>query len=203
RVLRWAKESRTSKTALGVNYERFGSSADKSYVQGKNLLESISRPIAVYIGGLEPIYQIKSLLDAASDLEDWTVVIAGAGSLEPLVVTYANERKNIRFLGEVSHEKIPGMLQAADVGVSLVDDPHTLKILEYGAAGLPTVQLDGQAHERFGDYLTYTNGDPEDVATAIKRAYTRGFDERHREFAQRHDWSKIADDYVTAIEIVR
>jgi hypothetical protein len=79
----------------------------------------------------------------------------------------------IHYLGTVDHETILGLLAACDVGVSLVDDPHTLKIIEYGAAGLLVVQLAGRAKARFGDRSICTPVEPAEVVRAIAAAVTR------------------------------
>lgn len=64
-------------------------------------------------------------------------------------------------------------MQIADVGISLVDDAKTLKVLEYGSAGLPVVQVEGAAESVFGDRVTFCSLDPVDVANAVELAQTQ------------------------------
>jgi glycosyltransferase involved in cell wall biosynthesis len=105
----------------------------------------------------------------------------------------------IHYLGTVDHETVPGLLAACDVGVSLVDDPHTLKVLEYGAAGLPVVQLAGRAEARFGDRLTYTSTEPAEIARAITAAATQD-GTTLQAYVEQFDWAVIADTYAETIQ---
>lgn len=193
RVERYASE--TVKTALGVDYDRFSTPSKEVLKAGRNLLpKSVPRPVIVYVGGLERMYNIDTMLDAGLGLDSGSLIIAGTGSLEATVERTAEQHDSVHYLGVIPHETVPGLLAACDVGLSLVDDPHTLKILEYGAAGLPVVQLDGQARRRFGDYLTYTDRDPASVRAAILSATNRD-PEPLQSFVRQFDWQDIARTY--------
>lgn len=199
RVARHASAS--TKTALGVEYDRFAD-PDPGAVSAarERLPDGIEDRIAVYVGGLEPVYHVEELLAAADRLDGWSLVVAGAGSLVERVERAADGR-NVVYLGTLDHGTVPGLLALADVGVSLVDDPHTLKVLEYGAAGLPVVQLRGRAEARFGDRVVYCRSDPSDVAAAIERA--AGTDPSTlREYVRRFDWAEIAGTYLGVVESV-
>jgi len=193
RVEKYASE--TVKTALGVDYDRFATPREEVLRAGRKLLpEGIRRPIMVYVGGLEPMYNVDAMLEAGSRLDSGSLIIAGTGSLETTVERTAEQHNSVHYLGVIPHETVPGLLAACDVGLSLVDDPHTLKILEYGAAGLPVVQLDGQARRRFGDRLTYTDKNPASVRTAIISAAGRD-PEPLQSFVRQFDWRDIARTY--------
>ncbi|MDB2250580.1 glycosyltransferase family 4 protein [Halorubrum ezzemoulense] len=193
RVEKYASE--TVKTALGVDYDRFATPSERILRAGRNLLpEDRQRPIIVYVGGLEPMYNVDAMLEAGSGLDPGSLIIAGTGSLEATVERTAELHDSVHYLGVIPHETVPGLLAACDVGLSLVDDPHTLKIMEYGAAGLPVVQLDGQARRRFGDCLTYTDGSPASVRAAMLS--TANCDsEPLQSFVQQFDWRDIAQTY--------
>lgn len=154
--------------------------------------------IAIYVGGLEPIYHIEPMLESVDRLEDWRLVVLGTGTLEEGVERAADDRDDIVFPGSVPHEEVPGFLALADVGVCLVDDPWTLKVLEYGAARLPTVHLDGRTQSRFGDRLEYCEGDPEDIARAVERASERDGG-RLQEYVSGLTWDAIGVQYRRAI----
>jgi len=193
-----------TKTALGLEYERFASPAPDAVERSREELAArgVDGPVAIYVGGLEPIYGIETLLDAVARLDAWTLVVLGTGSLEGRVERADRRREDVEYLGVVPHEAVPGYLRAADVGVSLVDDPHTLKVLEYAAAGLAVVQAAGRAEARFGDAVTYCQTMPEAVAAAIERADERGPSDELREFVRQFDWARIADTYASVLRRV-
>ncbi|ELZ17699.1 glycosyltransferase [Natrinema limicola] len=192
----------TSKTDLGVEYERFADPDPAVVERTRERLGTVPNKLAVYIGGLEPMYEIEALLEAADELDDWTLLVIGAGSLEPSVEREAADSESIRFLGTVPHKEVPGYLHFADVGVSLVDDPYTLKILEYGAAGLNVVQRAGRAESRFGGLVEYCSTEPASIRAAVERASdgTRG--EALQQYVRKFSWNTIADDYRRAIEVI-
>lgn len=192
-----------SATDLGVDYRLFAEPSDRAIQTAVDRIGDINDKVVVYIGGLEPIYGIEALLASADHLEEWTLLIAGTGSLEPSVESAATDSDTVRYLGTVPHEDVPGYLSLADVGVALVDDPHTLKVLEYGAAGLPVVQRSGRAESRFGGLVTYCSLDPEEIADAIRRAERESTGEALRTYVRHFDWERIANDYYEAITTVK
>lgn len=186
-------------TSLGVDFERFASPAPDQIESIGERLDSVEPPIVVYVGGLEPIYNIQTMLNAVDYLRDWTLVVAGDGTLRETVERAADEDDGIVYLGMIPHETVPGLLAFADVGLSLVDDPHTLKVMEYGAAGLPTVQLGGRAKNTLSDAVTYCNLAPSSVADAIEIAAETDASTL-RDLAKRHSWERIAEQYQTTID---
>lgn len=195
--------SSATKTDLGVEYDRFADPSPEIVSRARARLGvADGENVAIYVGGLEPIYHIRELLDAAKTLEEWTLVVLGTGSLEELVERAAATDDNIVFPGTVAHEDVPGYLHVADVGVCLVDDPHTLKVLEYGAAGLPTVQVRGRAEDRFDGLVEFCDATPESIARAVERAATSD-PEALRAFARDFDWSEIAETYAQLITTVK
>lgn len=193
-----------TKTDLGVDFDLISNPSPEVVERATDeLLPSDLRAnVAVYIGGLEPLYNIESLLAAVDHLDDWSLVIAGAGSLEDRVSERA-DGDQVVFLGAVEHELIPGLLSAADVGVSLVDDPHTLKVLEYGAAGLSVVQLRGRSESRFGEHVSYCRPTAESIADAIRTAHDSR-DAGLQSYVEQFDWGAIAETYEeTLVRAVR
>lgn len=191
-------------TDLGVETKRFNNPDSEVVSMAKGEVGDLvdENNIVVYIGGLEPIYHIKELLAAMSHLSKWSLVVIGDGSHRDVVTNAADENENIHYLGTVPYEQIPGYLQVADVGVSLVNDPNTLKILEYGVSGLSVVQLEGRARRRFGDLVEYTDPNPDCIAEAIQHAGENGPDGNLQALASEFDWKDIADDYAEAITSV-
>lgn len=193
-----------SQTNLGVEYHLFAHPEQSVLDEAADRLSTLNLEanVVTYVGGLEPMYNISTLLDAMDHLSGWSAVIAGAGSLEHEVKRRANNRDDITFLGVLSHDSVPGYLHQADVGVSLVDDAHTLKVLEYLAASLPVVQVDGEARERFGDRLNYCSLAAEEVAGAIERAKGQQIGADTHEFVRRFSWASIAEDYERVLRSV-
>ncbi|WP_239641860.1 glycosyltransferase [Haloterrigena salina] len=141
---------------------------------------------------------------AATELDEtWTLLVLGKGSLSDYVERAAASHENVVYPGTVPHEDIPGYLHAADVGVCLVDDPHMLKVLEYGAAGLPTVQVRGRAEERFDGLVEYCDTTPEGIARAIERASDSDRTTALQSFVREFDWADIADTYKKTITTVK
>lgn len=203
RVCRFASSDSVTKTNLGVEYDRFAAPSVESVDAARSRLSSVDLKdhVLVYVGGLEPMYHISELLDAMRLLDDWTLIVLGTGSLESEVRLADDEQPNVEYLGSVPHEEVPGYLAVSDVGICLVDDPHTLKVLEYGAAGLSVVQLDGRA-ARFDGLVEFCESTPEDTARAVRTAERSEDNSDLQAFVKQFDFEGIADDYVRAIENV-
>ncbi len=198
----------STEVSLGVDYELFADPKQKTISIVKSDLKNKGidiekHNIAIYIGGLEPIYHIKELLESTEYLGDkWRLLILGTGSLDEYVEEVSEKKQKIEFLGTVPHEKISGYLYISDVGISLVDDPNTLKILEYSAAGLPTVQLKGRAENtRFKELLEFCSPKPSSIADAIRKAGKLEKEKRDKlkKIVSFYDWEKITDKYLSVI----
>jgi len=187
-------------TELGVDYEQIANPSPAAVEAARDRVADydLHDNVAIYVGGLEPIYHVESLLDSVDHLDDWSLLILGTGSLEDDVERTAASNDAIVFPGSVPHEEIPGFLHLADVGICLVDDPRTLKVLEYGAAELPTVHLRGRSQGRFGGLLEYCDADPERIARAVQRASERD-GEALDEFVRAYNWGDIGAQYRRAI----
>lgn len=187
-------------TELGVDYDEIANPSPDAIEAARSRLGEyeLHENVAIYVGGLEPIYHIEPLIESVEYLDDWSLVILGTGSLEADVERAAETDESIVFPGSVPHEEIPGFLDVADVGVCLVDDPRTLKVLEYGAAGLLAVHLRGRSQGRFGGLVEYCDPEPESIARALERARERD-GEALNEFVRGYNWDAIGLQYRRAI----
>ncbi|QKG91348.1 glycosyltransferase [Halorubrum salinarum] len=203
RVERYAEEVRS--TSLGVDYDRFVDPDQEAVESAQSKLSSLPlrENIAIYVGGLEPIYHVTEMMDAMDSIPEWSLIVLGEGSLRKAVEKKESEGENVHYLGTVPHEDVPGYLALADVGVSLVDDPHTLKVLEYGAAGLSVVQLAGRSEGRFEGLVEFTRPEPGAIARAIEKAARNGPDATLASFAAEFDWESVASDYAEALKSVK
>jgi glycosyltransferase involved in cell wall biosynthesis len=203
RVERYAKEIRS--TSLGVDYDRFVDPDRDAVESARSRLSSLPLQdnIAIYVGGLEQIYHVVEMMDAMESLPEWSLIVLGEGSLRNAVERTESETENVHYLGTVPHEDVPGYLSLADVGISLVDDPHTLKMLEYGAAGLSVVQLAGRSEERFEGMVEFARPEAEAIARAIEDAGQKESDSALASFAANFSWKSVASDYAEALKSVK
>lgn len=187
-----------TKTRLGVDYKRFAEPDDDVVDDATEILSEYldtDERILVYIGGLEPPYHVPTIIEAMEYLPDWHLVVLGDGSERTFVEKSSSEMKNVHYLGTVPHETVPGFLHVSDVGISLVDDRNSLKILEYGAADLPTVSIEGDPEKLFEGMVEFCDLNPNNVADAVGRAYGRGTSQELCELTRSYSWESIADGY--------
>lgn len=97
----------------------------------------------VFVGRLEPQKNIAALLDAMLGL-DLELLVIGEGSLRPaLERTAATRGQRVTFLGNLPHDRLPGVLRTAELFVfpSLFEG-HPKALLEAMACGLPVLAGD-------------------------------------------------------------
>ena len=170
-----------------------------------NIIETETDPARrtlVYVGGLEPVYNLPTVVDAMDYLDGWQLLVLGDGSQRDRIEAAAANSGRIVYLGTVNHEYVPGFLHGADAGICLSDDPNTLKILEYGAAGLPTVSVEGEPEARYEGLVEFCSLDPEDVACAVERAAEDAPVEEFRAFTKQFGWDAIASEYESVLRSV-
>jgi hypothetical protein len=201
RVERYDTQHR--QTSLGVDYERFADPDPESVTRMRDRLSQlgVADPFAVYLGGLEDIYQIPEMLAGAVETKV-PLVVAGCGEYEGLVREYADRHEHIHMLGTIPHASVPGLLAHAACGVSLVDDPHTVKALEYAAAGLPIVHIEGRAEATLPDSgVIWTDTAATDVGTALLVGIHDEIDTTELDtYAREHDYQRVVDDYEALIQ---
>ncbi|MFC6991490.1 hypothetical protein ACFQH3_06815 [Haladaptatus sp. GCM10025707] len=80
RVRRYARLA--TQTDLGVSFDRFANPSDETLNRAQRRLddEGVAGNVVIYVGGLEPIYNIEHLLEAMTYLSDWTLVVLGTGA---------------------------------------------------------------------------------------------------------------------------
>ena len=200
----YQSDAHVEQTTLGVDYERFQTPTGESrdYIAKRLADYDVSGRFAVYLGGLEAIYNIPELLDSAKQ-DGYQLVIAGQGKYETECWKASARYDNIHYIGSIAHEHVPALLEKASVGISLVDDPHTVKVLEYGAAELPTVHIEGRAEGVLPDEgIEWTALDPAEIGTSVRVAYNYGDPSGLEEYAKNRRWSDVVDQYQRVIESV-
>jgi glycosyltransferase involved in cell wall biosynthesis len=194
--------SHVTHTALGVDYETFSDPPEETVTSARERVRShasADSEVLLYVGGLEPPYHLPAVVDALDHLEDWELVVLGDGSQRDWLEGVDDERSDVHYLGTVPYESVPGYMHVADVGITLLDDANTLKVLEYGAARLPVVHVEGEGEGVFEGKVVFCSLDPADVARAIEQSMGRETDSL-ASFARERRWTAIADEYETVLE---
>jgi glycosyltransferase involved in cell wall biosynthesis len=192
---------------FGVDLEKFHPKPKDEHLRQR--LGVGESPTIISLRGLEPVYDIETLLRAVPrvvrEIPEAMFVIAGEGSLDAKLKTLAQSLKisgNIRFVGQVSNDEIPTYLCSSDIYVStsLSDAGLSASTAEAMACGLPVVVTD------FGDNRKWVkdtvNGfiipvkDPDVLASRIiyllrHRAERRKFGKRNRQIiSEKNNWER-------------
>ena len=194
-----------SKTPLGVDYHDFATPTTDVQNYAQNIIETETnsdRKLLIYVGGLEPVYNLSTVVDSMNYLDDWQFLVLGDGSQRHYIETAAANSDRVVYLGTVDHEYVPGFLHESDVGICLSDDPNTLKILEYGAARLPTVSVEGDAEVRYDGLVEFCSLDPTDVARAVETSIEAVPVAEFQAFTRQFGWDSIAAQYESVLQSV-
>jgi len=136
----------------------------------------------VYTGNIGHAQSLDTCVRALEHLPDKVVLrLVGGGDAVPALRSLAAERgvaDRVEFEGTVSHDRIPAILRAADVGIAPLEDNPELayamptKVYEYLCVGLPVVVTGRGELERFvreSNSGLVADPDPESVASAVTR----------------------------------
>lgn len=200
RVSRWADA--VTETTLGVDYDLFANPSDRVLrVADRTLFKSIPEDAQtlIYVGGLEPDYKLPVVADAVDSLDDWHFVVLGDGSQQEWLESVSKTRGDVHYFGTVPYEEVAGYMALSDVGISLLDDRNTLKVLEYGASGLPVVHAEGDTESKFSDGVVFCSPTPDEVAAAVRTASSLDAHEMAR-IAEAHDWSTVTSTYEDVLQ---
>ncbi|MFB9822844.1 glycosyltransferase [Halobaculum roseum] len=200
----------TTPVENGVDFDKFADPEASVVRQTESILTEagvdVDKPIAMYVGGLSTTYYLFDILGASERCSDWQFVFLGEGPLAEMLRDANNELENVFYLGSFDYDLIPGFLSHASAGLCLVGIEQPLKVLEYGAAGLPTIGMHGGLSDRFSeDQLLFVDPSPESVATSLDDLRTdpslaKKYGENLREEAKLHSWADIADIYYELLE---
>jgi glycosyltransferase involved in cell wall biosynthesis len=185
----------------GVVPGRFQDAARRSH----DPLGPIPRPRVIFVGRLHPQKHVDVLVRAAARIPGVSVVLVGDGPERPGLERLADRlrvTRRVHFLGFVPHERVAGLLCAADVlampsryeelGTALLEGMQAgLPIVASATGGIPQVI----EHGRTG--LLVPPGDPEALTAAIVEILRDGAlaarlgNAAARE-AAKYDWSHLA-----------
>ena len=194
----------------GVDYEQFANPDPDAVIQSREILENagvdMNNPIAIYLGGISSAYYLHDVLLASERCPEWQFVFIGEGPLESTVNNVAADSANVFFPGSFEYRLMPGFLNHASAGLGIVPIEQPLKILEYGAASLPTIAMRSGAEKRFSDdELFMIDPSPDTIVDALQTLRTdqkkaERLGEALRNRAEGTLWSEIADTYYSLIE---
>ncbi len=175
-----------------------------------------SGPLVVFTGRLQWEKGVHTLIDALPRLKRRTpglrVVIAGKGTYEKDLKDQARTLrlgKTLSFTGYLTHEELTGLVAAADVAVvPSLYEPFGLVALEAAALGTSVVVARAGGLAEIADAgvteLSFTAGDPLDLANAIERGLSTPADavRARRILRDNYSWTSIAartvDTYTSA-----
>jgi glycosyltransferase involved in cell wall biosynthesis len=148
---------------------------------------------------------IETIIEAATHVPDWQIVFVGEGALSETVRSAAETTENMFWPGAFEHDLMPGFMSQATVGFCLVDIERPIKIVEYGAAGLPVLGAPGKLQQEFSaDQLCFVDPKPEAIAEELHQLaaapdLVERYAEQLRADARENAWSSVADVYQQAI----
>jgi glycosyltransferase involved in cell wall biosynthesis len=194
--------SKVTHTSLGVDYDLFADPPEETIQSARrSLAERLpdGTNVVLYVGGLEPPYHLSAVVNAVALLDDWHFVVLGDGSQRNWLEEVAAAEDAVHYLGTMPYEEVAGYMHTADVGVNLIDDQNTLKVLEYGAAGLPVVHVEGEGEQVFDGMMVFCSLESSNVARAIEEAGGSNTSALE-ELARRRSWKSIADAYEAVLQ---
>ncbi len=140
-----------------VDYDRFASAVDERRIPDD--LAGLPRPWLGYVGAINDKLDLGLLLRVAERYPQATLLLVGPVRVQAdedrAALEALRARPNVRFVGQVSVERVPAYVAALDVGLlpykrnDWTRNIHPLKLYEYLACGLPVCSTDIPAvHEQ-------------------------------------------------------
>lgn len=137
-----------------------------------------------FVGSLAPRHEISTLLRAGAELDDVQFVLVGDGQLRVPLEQLADElgiNNRVRFVGQISHEKVPMYISAFDVGYGVISPEkasNPIKCYEYLACERPVITSRKEEFEfvdEIGAGVLVENVSVEEIAEGIEtlRGYSK------------------------------
>ena len=155
-------------------------------------LAGIARPRVLYVGSLEPWFDVDAVVAAARRHPGFRFVIIGPVRTD---LGALRDQPNVHLLGPRPYTDVPGYMAHADVGIvpfrplEEIQAVHPIKVYEYLAAGLPVVSTDWEELESM-DAPIARAGSKEAFARAVGEAVDDpGDPEPRRAYARSNSWA--------------
>jgi len=187
----------------GVEFERFFSASQKPGRPPE--LEGIKGPIAGYFGTLTGSNDIALWEMCADRLKEVSFVFAGritGGDYSRL-----QAMPNVRFLGSLPYERIPGICAAFDVCMLAwkmspwIRSCSPLKLFEYMACGKPVVSVDIDEARKYVDVISVASSH-EEFCRLLRWELendTSARKQRRIEIARQNDWDEKVEQLSSII----
>ncbi len=177
-------------------------------------MQNLPQPILLYVGALSEWIDMALLQRVAEAHPGKSLVLIGpaAPAVRPALDRLV-QMPNVRFLGEMSHDRIPQYLAAAEVclmpfiknALTAVLNPN--KLYEYFAAGKAVVSVDVSPEVRAYQNEIFLADDHESFVRQIDAAVAAGSSAtapeqaaRRRQLARANDWQEKAAEFRALIE---
>ncbi|MFC7057727.1 glycosyltransferase [Halovenus salina] len=192
-----------------VDYSAFAYPDGDIISETRTILENrdvdMDSPVAMYIGSMVPEYYLTEIVEAASMTPEWEFVFLGQERGVTLS-ELAADHENVHYLGAFEYDLVPGFLSHASCALCLVDKEQPLKVMEYGAAGLPTLGYDGKLRANFTeDELLFLDPEPDAISRKLSWICEQpdeasAYGEHLQRKAKDHSWNAVAQTYYDQLE---
>ncbi len=192
----------------GVDLSLFKKSIESINVDRHNLLKKISDPIILYSGMIDFRLDFRLLREAASRCPNISFVFVGpfGDGVQP-----KNLPKNFHFIGPVSHNELPTLMQSAKAGIIPFDTINQmkrikgirpLKLFEYMAAGIPVITSRWVEIETLQSPAWIYDSE-EEFIKLVHKAIKFPHDSRtFTQFAENHDWKNSFHKLMNHVDLI-
>jgi glycosyltransferase involved in cell wall biosynthesis len=183
----------------GCEFERFATAAPRR--EG-------ARPVVGYVGAVDSWFDVALVERSVAAHPGWDFVLVGSRAGQPKGAF--RPQPNLRLLGEVDYEQVPGLVAGFDVCmVPFLDNELTrcvdpVKVYEYLAAGKPVVATALPELRRLEAGLVHVAGSDEEFGAALETAMRERHDAelaaRRRRWASARSWGARARELLEALQ---
>jgi len=168
---------------------------DKKYLCPREI-ESIKRPIVLYIGAIGDHFDFRLYEYGLSKLDDVSFVIIGPskGNCLLRLQRFAERYPNFHYLGPKKHEELKDYLYNSDLGVipfkvnSMTNEINPVKFFEYLGYGLPVVASDMLELRNYDGYAFLYRNRSEYLNLTRKLVNKKGLRQKLINFAAKNTW---------------
>ncbi len=154
-----------------------------------------SKYIAISSHGGHPLERIEVEIEAVSKLEEVSLIITGPEAKLLPRLKKINLPKNVLYLGFLPMEKYLRLKASCDFALNITDEPYTLShvLFEYVASSLAVISSRQEVvFSVFGDSIMYSDSNPDDVRSKIKKLLSNGNLDEYRKRAL-EKWKELKE----------